>query len=131
MGSCLKLFVCITSEVSLALQDRSLKVKLTFSCRFKVSNIPRTYYGDIINKIPIRKNIFTCLFSVHDTISLSSHEQVCLIRLRFERYFSHYQYLSKRSLIKYTCSWRVNLSYYNTIPPCKFHRCKWKKVFTS
>ena len=37
----------------------------------------------------IRKNIFACLFSVHNTISLSRHEQVCLMRLRFERYFSH------------------------------------------
>ena len=33
------------------------------------------------------KNIFACLFSVHNTISLSRHEKVCLIRLRFERYF--------------------------------------------
>ena len=33
----------------------------------------------------IRKNIFACLFSVHNTISLSCHEQVCLMRLRFER----------------------------------------------
>ena len=33
----------------------------------------------------IRKNIFACLFSVHNTISLSRHEQVCLMRLRFER----------------------------------------------
>ena len=37
------------------------------------------------------KNIFACLFSVHNTISLSRHEQVCLIRLRFERYFSHHR----------------------------------------
>ena len=29
----------------------------------------------------LRKNIFACLFSVHNTISLSSHEQVCLTRL--------------------------------------------------
>ena len=28
-----------------------------------------------------------CFFN---TISLSRHEQVCLIRLRFERYFSHH-----------------------------------------
>ena len=54
--------------------------------------------------IYIRKNIFTCLFSVHNAISLSRHEQVCLIRLRFERYFSHHRtrwwekYLSKSSL---------------------------------
>ena len=33
------------------------------------------------------KNIFACLFSVHNTISLSRHEQVCLM-----------------SLIKHTCS---------------------------
>ena len=32
----------------------------------------------------VRKNIFTCLFSVYNTRSLSSHEQVLLIRLRFE-----------------------------------------------
>ena len=39
----------------------------------------------------IRKNIFifACLFSVHNTISLSRRGQVCLMRLRFERYFSH------------------------------------------
>ena len=42
----------------------------------------------------------------YNTISLSRHEQVCLMRLRFERYFSHHweKYLSKRSLIKHTCS---------------------------
>ena len=39
----------------------------------------------------IRKNIFACLFSVHNTISLSCHEQVCLMRLRFERYFSYHR----------------------------------------
>ena len=26
----------------------------------------------------MRKNIFACLFSIHNTISLSRHEQVCL-----------------------------------------------------
>ena len=40
-----------------------------------------------------RKNIFACLFSVHNTISLSRHEQVCLMRLRFKRYFSHHRAL--------------------------------------
>ena len=38
----------------------------------------------------IRKSIFTCLFSINNTISLSRHEQVCLSGLRFERYFSHH-----------------------------------------
>ena len=75
----------------------------------------------------ISKNIFACLFSVHNTISLSRHEQVCLIRLRIERYFSHHRgsiyrkktkylskrrrekYLSKRSLINHTCFWSDRL----------------------
>ena len=39
----------------------------------------------------LRENIFACLFSVHNTISLSRHEQVCLIRLRFEKYFSYHR----------------------------------------
>ena len=43
----------------------------------------------------IRKNIFACLFSVHNTISLSRHEQVCLMRLRFERYFSHHRAMTE------------------------------------
>ena len=38
------------------------------------------------------------------------HEQVRLIRLRFERE----KYLSKRSLIKHTCPWRVNFCIMNT-----------------
>ena len=36
------------------------------------------------------KNIFACLFSIHNAISLSRHEQVCLSGLHFERYFSHH-----------------------------------------
>ena len=31
-------------------------------------------------RFDIRKNIFACLFSVHNIISLSRHEQVCLMR---------------------------------------------------
>ena len=52
-----------------------------------VANI---FWGNLKTKSIIRKNIFACLFSVHNTISLSRHEQVCLMRLRFERYFSHH-----------------------------------------
>ena len=39
----------------------------------------------------IHKDIFVCLFSIHNTISLSCHEHVCLSGLRFERYFSHHR----------------------------------------
>ena len=66
----------------------------------------------VSDKYLLRKNIFACLFSIHNTISLSRHEQVCLSRLRFERYFSHHRarwwekYLSKCSPLKHTCSWR-------------------------
>ena len=51
-------------------------------------------YNDFVcceKQVIIRKDIFACLFSIHDTISLSCHEQVCLSGLRFERYFSHHQ----------------------------------------
>ena len=52
---------------------------------------------EVENKIPsIPKNIFACLFSIRNTISLSCHEKVCLSGLRFERYFSHHRtYLRK------------------------------------
>ena len=38
----------------------------------------------------IRKNIFACRFSVYNTTNLPRHEQVCLMRVRFERYLSHH-----------------------------------------
>ena len=52
-------------------------------------------------RFEIRKNIFACLFSIHNTISLSHHEQVCLSGLRFERYFSYH--LDKKK-------WFINMS---------------------
>ena len=42
-----------------------------------------------LRKKNIRKIFFASLLSVYNTTSLSLHEQVCLIRLRFERYFSY------------------------------------------
>ena len=58
----------------------------------------------------MRKNFFACLFSVHHTISLSRHKQVCLTRQHFERYFSHHsRNISQYILIKHTCSWRDKL----------------------
>ena len=39
----------------------------------------------------IPNNIFVCLFIVHNIINLKRHEQVCLMRLRFERYFPHHR----------------------------------------
>ena len=48
--------------------------------------------------IIVHKDIFACLFSIHNTISLSCHEQVCLSGLRFERYFSHHRANDWRSI---------------------------------
>ena len=45
----------------------------------------------LIKKDVIRNIIFARLFSVHNTISLSRHEQVCLMRLHYQRYFSHHR----------------------------------------
>ena len=42
-------------------------------------------------RFDICKNIYAGLFSIHNTISLSCHEQVYLSGLRFERYFSHHR----------------------------------------
>ena len=50
------------------------------------------YYNIVQNWLDaIVKDIFACLFSIHNIISLSCHEQVCLSGLRFERYFSHHR----------------------------------------
>ena len=43
--------------------------------------------------IIIRRNIVAFLFDIHSIKSSSSHGQVCLMRLYFERYFSHDQYI--------------------------------------
>ena len=71
---------------------------------------------NIINSFALRKNICTCLFSVHNTVSLSRHEQVCLIKLRFERYFSHHQmekYLSNLASLNILVHVVINLLYHS------------------
>ena len=72
-----------------------LYVKDLFKSKYQLLINEKEKVGTEILKNPkgiidIRKNISACLFSVHNTISLSCHEQVCLMRLRFERYFSHH-----------------------------------------
>ena len=43
-------------------------------------------------KARIRKNVFACLFSVHNVIVLSARcEKLYLIKLRFDRCFSHHR----------------------------------------
>ena len=43
-------------------------------------------FGQVGQKSFIHKDIFACLFSILNIISLSCHEQVCLSGLRFERF---------------------------------------------
>ena len=67
----------------------------------------------LIIQYAVLKNIFACLFSVHNTIRLSRHEQVRLIRLRFERYspiiyWKCLQICYKRRLKKLSWSWQRN-----------------------
>ena len=67
-----------------------------------------------IRQLNIRKNIFAYLFSVHNTISLSRHEQVCLMRLRFTRFTSLERSISRNVASLNTLVHDViNLLYYN------------------
>lgn len=52
------------------------------------------------------KNIAACLFGVVNVISLSRHKQIMFNKATFQEKFSlhHGEYLSKRSLVKHTCS---------------------------
>ena len=70
---------------SFGVEHITKKIKKFIENKNMITNIYR------IQAYDIRKNIFACLFSIHNTISLSCHDQVCLSKLRFERYFSHHQ----------------------------------------
>ena len=66
----------------------------------------------------MRKNISACLFNVHNTISSSRHGQVCLMRLRFDRYFSHHRFYDRRGITRNIASLKtivhdvINLLHY-------------------
>ena len=53
---------------------------------------------NLFDRVFLHKNVYACLISIHNTVSLSRHEQVCLSRLRFERYFSHHRANDGRSI---------------------------------
>ena len=79
-----------TSSVAKKIYLADLKLDVDKLDIHKLKNLPFNS-SNLKSKVDIRKNIFACLFSVHNTISLSCHEQVCLISLPFERYFSHHR----------------------------------------
>ena len=56
-----------------------------------IKRLKEVYTYRPIPTLHIPQIIFACLFSIHNTISLSRHKQVCLSELCFERYFSHHQ----------------------------------------
>ena len=43
------------------------------------------------NRVKFNRKINAINFPLNNTISLSRHEQVCLIRLRFEGYLAHHR----------------------------------------
>ena len=53
------------------LENPDLKQQINLIGRLEENNATMSFI--------IRKNIFACLFSVHNIISLSRHEQVCLM----------------------------------------------------
>ena len=59
-----------------------------FSYLYILTPLCQVNFQNKSNSICICKNIFACLFSVYN-IRLSCHEQVCLMKLCFKRYFSH------------------------------------------
>ena len=64
----------------------SQALEFNFGCFFPVSILKYVRNWNDYN-LKYVKNIFACLFSVHSVIILSRYEQICLMRLRFDRYF--------------------------------------------
>ena len=53
----------------------------------------------------IRKNICSCLLSVHNTIRLSRHERICSMRLRFELLLPSSKNMRKSIVVLISSSW--------------------------
>ena len=73
------------------LDSRDFYDPVNMDVHFPEKQIYRYKFVKNVKLTGLRKNILACLFSIHNTISLSHHEQVCLSGLCFERYFSHHQ----------------------------------------
>ena len=56
-----------------------------------VSKIPVERLLNCHQSIEAHKNIFVCLFIVHEIMNTLCHERKCLTRLSLKRYFSHPQ----------------------------------------
>ena len=94
---------CETCSTDEYLQHELKHIQSTFN---EINNYPHWVISKVFKEIKNKQPYYT--------ISLSRHEQVCLIGLHFERYFSQWweKYLSKRSPLKHlkhTCSWRDKL----------------------
>ena len=63
---------------------------MNFSLGKLVKNLSDNDFKYLTEEFVYVKMFFACLFSIHNTIRLSRHEQVCLNGIRFERYLSHY-----------------------------------------
>ena len=77
-----------TDNIDGSTEAAEKKLSINFSKASKQICLGLHYNGD---NSYLRKNIFACLFSVYNRISLLRHEQVHLMRLSFDRYFSHHR----------------------------------------
>ena len=75
----------------LGLKEKEVLVNSFIYSKFNYMDVWMLSHKKSLDKIEIHKDIFACLFSIHNTVSLSCHEQVCLSGLRFERYFPHHR----------------------------------------
>ena len=75
------------ADVGLCSKYASGNDKKNYKFVSTLPNLPSVFKKQ---KFELRQNISACLFSVHSTIRLSRHEQICVMRLRFERYFYHH-----------------------------------------
>ena len=71
------------------------------------------HMGVASGKLP-RKGKFVVNI-VNNTISLSHHEQVCLMRLRFKKYFSHHQPDNRRNISRNVALITVNILVHDMI----------------
>ena len=78
--------------------------------------------------VKVCKNAFACLLIVHDTLILSRHEQVSLMRLRFERYLSHHQAIEMIMFGTFMWNMQIYAKYADLDGNNRTHRPGWEEV---
>ena len=101
--------VVISSSVLTDEISETTAIILTLITLISVGPFSYLYYFNLVSTIWLTsKSIFACLFSVNNKVSLSRHEQVCLMRLHFERFLSH---LDGESISRNVASLNIHVHY--------------------